>query len=159
VADAGLGRGAGSGGQVSGAGLEEGEVRALVAPNQGGGDFAAIGQAEGNFFVALNDMAGGDDQPGVVPHDTAGRHPAAGVDGDHAGGGAFDRVRQVVRDLGEGALARFGDHDAVLRLLGNSRGDGVSVARGPVFRTWLKPRLNLGRHHRQDDQGTTYPSG
>jgi hypothetical protein len=61
-----------------------------------------------DVVVALQDFFGGDDDSGT-PMDAARGPPPSAINGDNAAGGAFDKLRDVVRECEKGA-ARF-DHD------------------------------------------------
>ncbi len=95
------------GGEALLLGSKEGDAGRRVATDDGGADRGAVGEAELDVFVALDDVVGGDDE--IVGPDGSGASPAmAAVDADDVEGETLDEVGDVVGCEDVGAAAAHG---------------------------------------------------
>ena len=92
--------------QSVGLGAQDRDIGRRVAADQARADRSAIGQADADVFILLDDVVGRDDDPVGRPDDAAGGQPATGFHAHDARTGGLDRgskgVGQVCENFGHG---------------------------------------------------------
>ena len=100
--------------QPVGLGAQDRNIGRRIAADQARADRSAIGQADADVFIFLDDVVGRDDDSVSRPDDAAGGQPAAGFHAHDARTGGLDRsskgVGQVCENFGHGFVSSVGSN-------------------------------------------------